>query len=497
MNAPAATEDPRVHDSASGSVAIRGGAIRIFGYVSGVLVSLGAAALLVRYLGIAAFGQYVTVLSLVALVGGVTEAGIAVYGIREFAREEVDRQTLLSDLLGVRLALTTVGIAGATCFALIAGYHAVLIAGVLLVGAGLLFQVGTDVLSIPLQADLRLVRLTSVETVRRLSGLVLIALLVGLGAGLLPFFVAYTIAAAAALAVLLLFVHSRFKIRTSANLDRWREILKRSVPFGLAASIGMLYFYVTIVVMSLIASALQTGYFATSFRVTQVALAIPVLALTAVFPVLARSARKDMERFRRLMGKTLESALIFGPWMSIAVGLGASFIIAVLAGRRGQGAIAPLRIQGLVLTASFVSTSFMLGLLALSRYRQMLIATSLALAINVLLGILLIPPLGARGGAIADVATEVLVVIGVSLAFVRVARRPALTVSTLPAVLVASVLAIMTALVPIPAVFRVVVATLIYFGVLLIAGAVPDEIARAAHTLRPARWPRMPKPQDA
>src|SRR2546423_10860380 len=66
-------------------VAIRGGAIRVAGYVAGVLVSLASAAILVRHLGIPGFGQYVTVTSLVALVAGMTEAGIAVYGIREWA----------------------------------------------------------------------------------------------------------------------------------------------------------------------------------------------------------------------------------------------------------------------------------------------------------------------------------------------------------------------------------------------------------------------------
>src|SRR5262245_25312338 len=73
--------------------AIRGGALRVVGYATGVLVSLGAAAILVRHLGIAGFGRYVTVTSLIALVGGVTEAGIVVYGIREFAiRDEQARR---------------------------------------------------------------------------------------------------------------------------------------------------------------------------------------------------------------------------------------------------------------------------------------------------------------------------------------------------------------------------------------------------------------------
>src|SRR5438874_12643061 len=58
------------------ALAIRGGALRVAGYAGGVLASLGAAAVLVRHLGIPGFGRFITVTSLIALVGGVTEAGI-------------------------------------------------------------------------------------------------------------------------------------------------------------------------------------------------------------------------------------------------------------------------------------------------------------------------------------------------------------------------------------------------------------------------------------
>src|ERR1700739_2913377 len=97
----AASSDPGALPANSSGAAIRGGAIRVAGYAAGMLVSLGTATILVRHLGISSFGRYVTVTSLVALVGGVTEAGIYVYGIREFAEHaEPDRRRLLANLLG-------------------------------------------------------------------------------------------------------------------------------------------------------------------------------------------------------------------------------------------------------------------------------------------------------------------------------------------------------------------------------------------------------------
>src|SRR5437763_16482101 len=111
-------------------VAIRGGAIRVAGYALGVLVSLAAATILVRHLGVSTFGRYVTVTSLIGLVGGLTEAGIYVYGIREFAvRGEHERRELMANLLTMRLALTVIGVGLAMGFALIAGYEETLLLG--------------------------------------------------------------------------------------------------------------------------------------------------------------------------------------------------------------------------------------------------------------------------------------------------------------------------------------------------------------------------------
>ena len=50
-----------------------------------VVLGLAAAPLLVRHLGVVDFGRYTLVLSLMALVQGVTEGGLSAIGLREYA----------------------------------------------------------------------------------------------------------------------------------------------------------------------------------------------------------------------------------------------------------------------------------------------------------------------------------------------------------------------------------------------------------------------------
>src|SRR6202035_1233632 len=214
--------------------------------------SLGAAAILVRHLGISGFGRYLTVVSLIALVGGATEAGIAVYGIREFgARADADRRKLMADLLGMRLFLTALGIGGAILFGLVAHYRGVLVLGTLVAGIGLLVQVVIDVLSIPLQSKLLLGRLTIVDLTRRIVALLVIAGLAIAGASLLPFLAVPIAAGTVALLLLAWMVRSSVTVSATWDWRRWRALFAETSPFALAVSIAAIYFYVTIIIMSL------------------------------------------------------------------------------------------------------------------------------------------------------------------------------------------------------------------------------------------------------
>ncbi len=91
-------------------------------------------------------------------------------------------------------------------------------------------------------------------------------------------------------------VRSSLTIRLSFDWRAWRDMFAETLSFAMAVSIGAIYFYVTVLVMSLISSANQTGLFATSFRVTQVALTIPVLLLTAIFPLMSRERKMRRPR---------------------------------------------------------------------------------------------------------------------------------------------------------------------------------------------------------
>jgi O-antigen/teichoic acid export membrane protein len=472
--------------SAAGGLFLRGGSVRLLGYVATVALSVLSAALLTRHLQVVRFGQYTTALSLVAVVAAVTDAGMSTVGMREFAvRSGAEREALMRDLLGLRVALTFVGVLVAIGFALAAGYDPALFLGIVLASLGTVALVVQHTYTIPLAAQMRLGTLTALELARQVLSVAAIVALVLLGAGVLPLL-------AVVLAVNLLLIaptaalaRHAISLRMSIRPREWASLLRVTVSFSLATAVGTLYVYTAQIITSLVAGRHESGLFAASFRIFIVAAAVPGLLVGSALPLLARAARDDRERLSYALQRIFEGSLILGTAMALAMLGGAGFVIDVVAGRSYAGATPVLQILGVAMIASFVLAGWSFGLLSLHRHAGLLLANAIALAVSCLLTLLLAGAHGARGAAVATLCGEVVLAVGLLAALVR--GRPELRprLSVLVKVLVAAAPAAVLATVPdLPSLVRALLALAVYAIVILLTRAVPAELLELA---RPSR----------
>ena len=184
----ASSQETDVLDTyAAGGLVIRGAAYRLIAYVAGTVLTVGSAVLLTRHLGVTRFGQYTTVISVVTVAGALTDLGVTALATREYAvRAGEERERLLRDVLGVRIAIAVVAIALATIFAVAAGYDSERIAGTVVAAVGLGLVSLQATVAVPLFATLRLGQTSALELLRQVVWVGLLAILVALGAGLLP-----------------------------------------------------------------------------------------------------------------------------------------------------------------------------------------------------------------------------------------------------------------------------------------------------------------------
>ena len=479
--------------SAAGPAAVRGGALRMLSYGGGALISAAGAALLFRQLGLRDTGRYVTAVTVVGIVGGVSDLGLNAVGLRESAiLDQSKRAELFADLLGLRIVLTSLGLVIAVGLSSL-GYSRVIVIGVLLAGIGLLLQTIQDNLSLQLLVTLRLGTIAALE-VSRQALTVLGMLLLVLANGQLLAFLSLSIP----VGVVLLVITGRLVRRQRSLIprfswQRWRPMLTRILPYSAAAAASVLYYRVAVLMVSQLSNSRQQGLFGASFRIIDVLTLVPSLLAGTALPIFSRAASEDHERLVYGLGKVFEVGLIVGVGVALMIGLGSPFILRVLGGAQYVPAASVLTIQGIGLGATFVGIVWANGLLSLALYRQILALNAAGLVGIIILLALVVPDHGAHGAAVATALGEIAAAVAGGVVLIRRHRGLASSLRVVPRVALAGAVGAASLAIPdLSSLERTVIAGLAYVVALLLVGAFPPELkailpGRLGDFSRPAR----------
>jgi O-antigen/teichoic acid export membrane protein len=273
-------------------------------------------------------------------------------------------------------------------------------------------------------------------------------------------------------------------LRPSFVLARWRPLISESLVYAAATALGVVYFRVVVVGVSLLAPANEAGYFDTAFRILDIINSVPSLLLISAFPIMARAARDDPQRLRYILQRLFEGSLIVGGWLSLCVVMGAPFAIAVL--RAHEQSIGILRIIGAGVPATFLVYVGSFMLLSLRRYRTLMTINAVIVVVAIGLCAILIGADHAHGAAFVTLLLELL--LSGSYFAVIVVQRPDLrpSLAQLPRIAAAIGIAFAAAL-PLSdhAVLAVLAGSAALLAALLILRAMPDEIIVALRRWHP------------
>lgn len=465
----------------AGGKVIRGSAWRVAANGAGIVVGLATATLLLRHLGVAESGRYVTVLSLVAIPVYVADIGLNVAGSREMAlRGSHSRRWLIANLLGQRLAAMPIGVLIIVAFALLAGYPQSMVLGTVLAGAGVCIVALANVLLLPLTVELRNAGLALVDFTKLAVGLAGVALLVALGARLTPFFAVQLAVGAVVVALVPLLMGRRAFVLPRFDRGEQRLLWRTAFPVAAALALGQVYFRLVIVLMSLISSPQQTGYFGGSLRAMETVVIMPVLVAGVALPLLTAAARNDLPRLRNATEGLGKGALIAGVLVVLVTIRAAEPVMTLIGGHAFRPAGAVLRIQVCALLFIALYQLWTAGLLALGRQRELILTNGLALLGVGVFAAVLVPPLGAKGGAAASVLGDALLASLIYWRLSRVAGRVMVGSGFLLKVAGAAAVAGVALAIPgLPDLVAAALAGALFLGVGQLIGMIPKEVHEA------------------
>jgi O-antigen/teichoic acid export membrane protein len=414
------SRDRKPEGSASQRIAF-GTLARSTGEAVGKLASLAFFVVIARELGEEQFGDLIfgmslsTVLLLVAGLGMQEMIGREVAKDPRRADDLVWNVVVIKALMMVGLLLVIVGIVAAQGRSLESAAAIVIVS----VGIGFEYQAGT--LYAVFDGRERQQYVATTLIVNRVSTALLGIGAAVAGAGIVTIAILFTLGSALGLLTAYWLMH-RFVLRPSSRIEprRWGELIRASLPLGILSLFATVSFRTSVVLLGLFAAgSADVGEYGAAYRLVEATLFISGSFNVAVLPWFSRQDGGGTVPIARGFEMAIKTVFALVLPVGLGMTLFAEPLIETLYGSEYGGAVAPLRLLGLMSVLWGVNTTIVMVLVSRDRPDVYTVPALVALVPNLLLSVILIPPHGADGAAIAAVAAAALLV---TIAVPRTAR---------------------------------------------------------------------------
>lgn len=205
-----------------------------------------------------------------------------------------------------------------------------------------------------------------------------------------------------------------------------RGLVRQSSTYLFADSMIVVYLQLDTLVISLIASEQEVGWYTTADTIFGSLLFVPAVLLTAVFPRMARMHHEDPAEMRRRLEQSFRTILVIGVWIGLGTVVVSTSLTKTFFGPEFSGSAAVLAVFGLVAILGY--QTILLGQYAVATERAKFVGYIVLLAsvLTVPLDLVLVSwtrdryDNGAIGAAMAYLFTEGIQVV---LAIAVIARH--------------------------------------------------------------------------
>lgn len=185
------------------------------------------------------------------------------------------------------------------------------------------------------------------------------------------------------------------------NTAEMKRVLAYSLPLALGTAIFSILNYTDTIMLGWLKNNVTVGWYTAAFKIPQVILGFGGIVSVAVFPLLARSAESDPQKFRAVTRQAMHGLYLMGFPLVIGGWVVANKFIPAVYGSDYTGAIQPFRILITSLLIIFPLAIINMAAFAKNLQRFTVLYFAFATFINIPLNYIFIRLAGANGAAIA------------------------------------------------------------------------------------------------
>lgn len=364
---------------------------------------------LARILGVSEFGLYTVALAYFSIISSIADFGFNRFLIREVAKDRSKASELLSNIVMLRLTLTAVMFAVFAVFLYILDQDKTRVSLILLAALAILPQSAAltfDGIFVALQKlQFSAVSLFVSSLFTALIGLLLVSRGFGSMGAVNALILGQLIYA---VFLLILLVKNQRILLSSIKLPIIKKALTGSLPYGLLAILGLLYFRIDAVLLSYMRGSFETGIYGAAYKFLESIIFIPSAFSLALFPVLARTHEFSPKDLKNLYFKSLKIMLGLGLLAFLGYILVLPVIIKIFLPDY-LPSIQAIMILSLSIPFMFIHVPAVTILLSTDKYlKSVLLLSILTLIFNIGANLMFIPRFGFIAASWVTVASEVL-----------------------------------------------------------------------------------------
>ena len=248
--------------------------------------------------------------------------------------------------------------------------------------------------------------------IERLSLLVIGAVVLILGGGLLSFALVFVIVRVFDLALTFGILNWKIvKIFPQFDFSFLKKLQIEALPFGLFAVIITLYAYTDTVMLSFMRTDAEVGWYNAGYKIYEGLAVFPIIICVVLYPRLSQLFLLNKKAHSLLSSKAVKYMFIISFPIIICGIVLSKDIINILFGGEFQNSVVALQILLLGVAFVFQIRLFQIILNSIDKQKVVMYVGLAGLIVNVFLNFLLIPKYGFRGAAATTVASELMVFI--------------------------------------------------------------------------------------
>jgi O-antigen/teichoic acid export membrane protein len=380
------------------------------------VLSFGFSVLVIRQLGVEAFGQYSGVLAFGAMFVFLADLGLSPLAVRQVAQwraeEDPEHRTggLLGNLLALRFLLSLLTASLLVMTSVLTQRTPEMVAAIALGAVGLIVYSAHGACDAVLSGWERFDLSTRAMVVNQLAFVAAGAAALWLGFSYFGLLVANLLGVALMTVLCWRAVRQLSITPGRPNVSSWLGLVRAGIPFGIIGlTLGLSYKFDS-VLLNIFRSDAETGYYNAAYNLVFSAMLISHVINTALYPSLTRQAARDPASLPNACGRALRLLLTIGLPIAVGTFVAADRIVPFLFTEAYGPAVPALQI--VMWSSPMMFTSELLGYVAAIQAQEKRVARAViaSTVVNVALNLIVVPRFGYLGAAVVTVLTEVVLV---------------------------------------------------------------------------------------